>query len=256
MTTHEPELRRADGYTEADVAGRCTCRGLPDPEQDIDCPLHGLTQAEAPTSVVDPERVIEWAATQGFTLQPWQADVIRSVYSADGRLVVRGRRNGLETVRQILRGYHERPSAELPECVHAAPSVGIDQHAVSNCRRDWCGREPGFQGVSPDDWAKANPPLVPQTVDNLLAEIEASPVVELTTQEELLTALDELLDNALHSDECYVDPDNTTCLCVIGKVRAALPRCEVHQLTTFGPPWQCQRTAHPASPDRHVFGEV
>lgn len=99
------------------------------------------------------------------------------------------------------------------------------------------------------------PELQPQTVDELLAEIEASPVVELTTQEELLTAMDELLDNALHSDECFIDPDDTTCVCLIGTLRAALPPCNVHKLMVFGRPWRCTRSAHPASPDRHTFGE-
>lgn len=77
------------------------------------------------------------------------------------------------------------------------------------------------------------------------------------TQDELLTLLDELLDNALHDDRCYIDPDNTTCVCVIGKVRAALPPCGAvyrpanpqrgDRIVT------CHRNAHPASPDRHVF---
>lgn len=100
------------------------------------------------------------------------------------------------------------------------------------------------------------PELTPQTVDELLAEIEASPVTELTTQEELLTALDELLDNALHSDECYVDPEDTVCFCVIGKVRAALPPCGAKLAGYESLLWACTRSAHPASPDRHTFGAV
>jgi len=100
------------------------------------------------------------------------------------------------------------------------------------------------------------PELQPQTADDLLAEIEASPVVELTTQEELLTALDELLDNALHGDGCYVDPNDTVCFCLIGTIRNVLPQCAVQKLMVFGRPWRCTRTAHPASPDRHVFGAV
>jgi hypothetical protein len=106
----------------------------------------------------------------------------------------------------------------------------------------WC---PGIEG--------------PQSPEQLLAELEATPVVELTTQEELLTALDELLDSAVHSDECYVNPDDTVCFCVIGKVRAVLPRCPVWRPPPSGEGpllWRCQRTAHPAAPDRHVFGVV
>lgn len=110
-------------------------------------------------------------------------------------------------------------------------------------------------------------PPEPQTVDNLLAEIEASPVMELTPQADLLGAIEELLDNALHSDECYVSPDDTICFCLIAAVRAALPKCEAIKAPTtleFQPignghiakVWRCVRTAHPASPDRHVFGAV
>lgn len=95
----------------------------------------------------------------------------------------------------------------------------------------------------------------PQTVDEFLTQIEATPVVELTTQEELLTALDELLDNALHGPDCYIDPDDTHCDCVIGKVRAVLPRCSEYTMTPGGVPWRCLRTAHPAQPDRHYFSE-
>lgn len=100
--------------------------------------------------------------------------------------------------------------------------------------------------------------LVPQTPENLLAEIEASPIVELTTQEQLLTALDELLDNALHGPDCYIDPDDTVCSCVIGKVRAVLPRCPVWQPPPSGEGpllWRCLRTAHPSQPDRHHFSK-
>lgn len=98
-------------------------------------------------------------------------------------------------------------------------------------------------------------------VQQLLAELEAEPVVTLTTQEELLTALDELLDNALHGPECYIGPEDTHCVCVIDRVRAVLPRCEaVQERGRLGEPgdtsyWRCQRSAHPASPDRHFFSE-
>jgi hypothetical protein len=99
-----------------------------------------------------------------------------------------------------------------------------------------------------------------------LAELEAilaadTPVV-LTPQDDLLTALDELLDNALHSDRCYIGPNDTTCVCVIGKVRAALPLCEaVQDRPMLGEPrdtsyWRCQRTAHPSQPAQHYFSEA
>lgn len=96
-------------------------------------------------------------------------------------------------------------------------------------------------------------------IDAMLAEVEASPPIELTTQDELLTTLDELLDNAVHSDLCYVNPDDTVCFCLIGLVRAVLPPFPVVQPPPSGEGmilWRCVRTAHPASPDRHVFGRV
>ena len=73
------------------------------------------------------------------------------------------------------------------------------------------------------------------------------------TQDELLTQLDELLDRALHGPECFIDPDDTLCHCVIGKVRAALPPCPEYAMSPGGRPYKCHRNAHPASPDRHVF---
>lgn len=123
--------------------------------------------------------------------------------------------------------------------------------------QDGYGHHPGCHNA---------PPAVPQTVDNLLAELEATSELAPTSQDDLLTFLDELLDNALHADTCYVNPDDTVCFCLIGEVRAVLPQCEatkdrlggVHMDATTGyiPAWRCTRTAHPASPDRHVFGEV
>ncbi|MEV6413871.1 hypothetical protein [Kribbella sp. NPDC051718] len=113
--------------------------------------------------------------------------------------------------------------------------------------QDGYGHHPGCQNA---------PRPVPQTVDNLLAELEATSELAPTSQDDLLTFLDELLDNAAHSDECYVNPDDTVCFCLIGKVRAALPKCEVNRQLAFGRAWRCTRTAHPSSPDRHVFGEV
>lgn len=133
------------------------------------------------------------------------------------------------------------PGSAVTPCVLLSPH---GSHGAGDWQTSW--------------WCPGVPEAVPQTPENLLAELEATTVVELTTQEELLTALDELLDNALHGDECYVNPNDTICFCVIGKVRDALPRCEVRVVPggPLGGPWRCQRTAHPASPDRHVFGAV
>ena len=88
---------------------------------------------------------------------------------------------------------------------------------------------------------------------------------EIRTQDELLTDLDELLDNALHDDHCYITPNDTVCVCVIGRLRAVLPPCgavQIRKVATQGAfggegrsVWKCLRNAHPASPDRHYFGE-
>lgn len=102
-----------------------------------------------------------------------------------------------------------------------------------------------------------NGQAAPQTVENLSNElcVGAEPDQPTVTQDELLTALDELLDSALHDDRCYIHENDTECVCVIGKVRAALPPCGAVQAPPSGEGYvyKCHRNAHPASPDRHVF---
>lgn len=102
--------------------------------------------------------------------------------------------------------------------------------------------------------------LTDQAIDRLLAEVEASPGVELSTQDELVVSVADLLEHALHADECYVNPDDTICFCVIGKLRDALPQCDATQTTPRGPlgqltsrVWRCVRIRHPHLPDHHVF---
>lgn len=75
------------------------------------------------------------------------------------------------------------------------------------------------------------------------------------TSAELLTLLDEMLDRTVHSSACHIDPDDTTCFCVIGQLRSVLPPCPVKQPPPSGEGdlWHCTRKAHPASPDRHVW---
>jgi hypothetical protein len=93
--------------------------------------------------------------------------------------------------------------------------------------------------------------------------VGAEPATEPRTQDELLTALDELLDNALHDDRCYIHENDTECVCIIGVIRAVLPPCGAVKITPTGVPawakgakaWKCLRTAHPASPERHYFSE-
>lgn len=100
-------------------------------------------------------------------------------------------------------------------------------------------------------------PFKAQTVENLSNElcVGAEPDQPTVTQDELLTALDELLDSALHDDRCYIHENDTECVCVIGKVRAALPPCGmiIYSGAEGSKPYKCHRNAHPASPDRHVF---
>lgn len=111
-------------------------------------------------------------------------------------------------------------------------------HGALNC--ELCK---GFQAGGVTPYGPGNPPP------------ESEPTIH--SQEEFLTALDILLDHSLHADECYIDDAQTECVCVIGKVRAALPPCGA----TYRPKHPqrgdriatCLRSAHPASPDRHVF---
>lgn len=78
-------------------------------------------------------------------------------------------------------------------------------------------------------------------------------VARIHSQDEFLTVLDELLDNALHDDRCYTHPSDTECVCIIGRVRAVLPPCGAIVDKGNGVYWKCHRNAHPASPGRHVF---
>jgi len=72
-----------------------------------------------------------------------------------------------------------------------------------------------------------------------------------TTHTELQAHLADLLEDALHSDDCYINPDETVCVCLIGRVRAVLAHCEERRGQ-----WLCIRPAHPDSPHRHVFASV
>ena len=100
----------------------------------------------------------------------------------------------------------------------------------------------------------------PQTVESLANEMcsGVEPATPVRTQDEFLTFLDELLDSTLHDDHCYVNPSDTVCGCIIGRIRAALPPCGAVRPapgTNGRKVWPCIRTAHPASPDAHYFSE-
>lgn len=153
------------------------------------------------------------------------------------------------------------PGAALTPCVKLSAH---QPHGEGDWHRNWwCPGVPESVEYERTDRGRTVVDGVPQSPEQLLVELEAEPVVELTTQEELLTALDELLDNALHGDGCYIGPEDTVCFCVISTVRAVLPRCPETRTPPGYPEvpgtpryWRCQRTAHPASPDRHTFGAV
>lgn len=162
--------------------------------------------------------------------------------------------------------------------------LGIDRHERSECSEERCGLWPlgrtlpgttlpdtplvreavmgGSQLIDSGTIFASVPspePFKAQTVENLFNElcVGAEPDQPTVTQDELLTALDELLDSALHDERCYIHENDTECVCVIGKVRAALPPCGA----TYRPAHPqrgdrvvtCHRNAHPSSPDRHVF---
>lgn len=94
---------------------------------------------------------------------------------------------------------------------------------------------------------------VSQTVDNLKNELCKGIETTIRGQDEFLTMLDELLDDTLHDDHCYIHPNDTECVCIIGVIRAVLPPCGAVVDKGNGVYWKCVRNAHPASPERHVF---
>lgn len=78
-------------------------------------------------------------------------------------------------------------------------------------------------------------------------------------QDGLVEAVAKLLDGALHLEDCYITPGETTCVCLIGKLRALLPLCNeprVQDGKTRDTFWRCVRHVHPSTPDAHVFGQV
>jgi hypothetical protein len=81
--------------------------------------------------------------------------------------------------------------------------------------------------------------------------------------DDLAEEIADTLDNAMHLEACYVRPDETRCVCVIGKLRAVLPRCgHVDTINRPGPDGvlsytrECLRTVHPSAAHKHVYGEV
>ena len=90
---------------------------------------------------------------------------------------------------------------------------------------------------------------------------EVGAVFPLHATQEALDGLAEqvadMLDNAMHLEACWISEDETRCECIIGKLRAVLPRCgHVETIGTKGLTRQCLSTVHPSAPYKHVFGTV
>lgn len=88
--------------------------------------------------------------------------------------------------------------------------------------------------------------------------------VEPSAHGHLVEDVADLLDNALHLEGCYITPDETVCVCIIGQLRALLPRCEHTEMVkrflgggvTETATRRCLRTLHPSAAWKHVYGEV
>lgn len=64
-----------------------------------------------------------------------------------------------------------------------------------------------------------------------------------------------MLDDSLHLEACWISEDETRCQCIIGQLRACLPRCgHVEPVGVKGLTRQCLSTVHPSAPYKHVFG--
>lgn len=135
-----------------------------------------------------------------------------------------------------------------PVIAAAAPGIGSAIHAAMEAERSEAIEQALKPGALPEPFGPLN---LTEWTAAMLADWQDATI----TSEELLTLLDEMLDRTLHSDACHIDPDDTTCICVIGQLRSVLPPCTATQPPPSGQGdlWHCTRKAHPASPDRHVW---
>jgi hypothetical protein len=96
------------------------------------------------------------------------------------------------------------------------------------------------------------------TEADTLFEMVADPAVRQGQLDDLAEAIADMLDHALHPDECWISPTETNCTCLIGDIRAALPQCTYVKPglspQTRSDHWRCLRTVHPSTPDRHYYG--
>jgi hypothetical protein len=71
----------------------------------------------------------------------------------------------------------------------------------------------------------------------------------------LAETIADMLDNALHLEACWISEDETRCVCIIGALRAVLPRCgHVEMVGAKKLTRQCLSTVHPSAAYKHVFG--
>lgn len=64
----------------------------------------------------DPDRILAFAAEHGYVLFPWQEDLIRAVCAGDRIVAVPSKRNGVGTLRRVIREYSsEHPHPDLTE---------------------------------------------------------------------------------------------------------------------------------------------
>lgn len=56
----------------------------------------------------DSSRIIAFAAEQKYTLMPWQEDMIRAICAGDHLVAVHRKRNGVDTLRKVIREFNDR----------------------------------------------------------------------------------------------------------------------------------------------------
>lgn len=87
--------------------------------------------------------------------------------------------------------------------------------------------------------------MIPETETNVLSI------------DELVIAVRKLTDTTLHSHPlCQPSPSNYYCLCPVGRIRSALPRCGYILTTDNGPTYYCVDISHPDRPTTHTMEKL
>lgn len=80
--------------------------------------------------------------------------------------------------------------------------------------------------------------------------------------DELVVAVRKLTETTAHGHPlCSIDPEETYCLCVIGRIRSGLPRCG-YMITVApsedspGATFYCLELAHPDRPTTHTMEKL